>query len=320
MQKVSRETCQQYVARRLSEGWRIAGRFRHTVYLSPPDGAFLRPVDLRNDVETLRPNAAGDETSIEAQYPASDEHWDKVDEEDADDNSTSVKTDAELGYHRDLYSLPASSGSGTINSVKIYFRCKEYYENAHSNAKPSLKSDSTVTDGTEVELTADWETFSQQWDTNPADSQPWGDDWSVIDDLQIGVSLAVNTSNWNTAYCTQVYVEVDYVGVTEKSSSDTGSGADAVDSLETGEAKSSSDAGSGVEGTPMQSAILAGSETGFSIEALIGRLLAAVDTGGGVEAGGLLKNLFATEPGRGSDSLTAKIEMPAKGGGMKLWT
>jgi len=110
--------------------------------------------------------------------------------------------------------------------------------------------------------------------------------------------------------------------VTEKTSSDTGSGVDAVDSLETPEAKSSSDTGSGVEGTPSQSAILVSSETGSGIEVLIARLLAAFDTGGGAEVAqvvGLLKDLFASELGQGFDSLTAKIEMPTKGGGMKLW-
>lgn len=113
-------------------------------------------------------------------------------------------------------------------------------------------------------------------------------------------------------------------GVTEKTSSDAGSGADAYVSLQMPAAKSSSDTGSGVEGTPLPSAILAGTETGSGIDALIFRLLAAVDTGGGVETGveidGLLKDLFASELGEGSDSLTAKIEMPTKGGGMKLWT
>jgi len=310
------ETCQQYVTRRLSEGWRIAGRWKHLLILSPPDGNFLRVVDLRNDVETLRPNAAGDETSIDYQFPAEGEHWDKVDEEVSDGNETYVRR-AGSTWARDLYNLPASSGSGTINFIKIYFRCRTNFGLAF--AKPSLKSNSTVTDGTEIELTnTDYVTYSQQWNTNPADGQPWGSDWSVIDDLQIGISLKRDVDE--RAYCTQVYVEVDYSAVTEKSSSDSGSGADALYSLEKGEVKTSSDAGSGVEGTPVQSATLAGSEVGSGIEALIARLLAAVDTGSGVEVGGLLKDLFATELGQGSDSLTVKIEMPIKGGGMKLWT
>jgi hypothetical protein len=89
--------------------------------------------------------------------------------------------------------------------------------------------------------------------------------------------------------------------------------------------KTSSDAGSGAEGTPLPGASLAGIESGSGTEAIIARLLAALDTGYGVEAaslegGGLLKELFASELGEGSDGLTAKIEMPIKGGGMKLWT
>lgn len=264
--------------------------------------------------ETLRPNAAGDETSIGWQLPATGEHWEKVDEETPDEASTYVRNYL-TSYQRDLYNLPASSGSGTINFIKIYFRCRQD-TSGNFYAKPSLKSNSTVTDGTEINLTTSWATYSEQWNTNPADGQAW--EWADIDALQIGVSLKGNGSY--NAFCTQIYVEVDYTAVTEKSSSDTGSGADVVDSLETPEAKSSSDAGSGVEGTPIQSAILAGSETVFSIEALTSRLLAAVDTGDGVEAGGLLKDLFVTELGEGSDSLIAKIEMPIKGGGMKLWT
>ena len=49
------------------------------------------------------------------------------------------------------------------------------------------------------------------------------------------------------------------------------------------------------------------------------------DTGTGLEASnvegeGQPQDLSASEPGEGSDSLVAKIEMPTKGGGMKLWT
>jgi len=120
-------------------------------------------------------------------------------------------------------------------------------------------------------------------------------------------------------------LEAGWESVVVKTSSDTGSGADAYVSLETPEAKSSSDIGSGVDDTPKPSASLAGSETGSSIDALIARLLASFDAGAGIEISGveiqgLLQDLFASEQGEGLDSLTAKIEMPTKGGGMKLWT
>ena len=111
--------------------------------------------------------------------------------------------------------------------------------------------------------------------------------------------------------------------VTEKTSADTGAGADAYISLETGEAKTSSDVGAGAEGVPLPGATLTGSQAGSGIEALIFRLLAGVDTGTGTEVAqvsGLFQDLFASELGRGYDLLTAKIEIPTKGGGMKLWT
>jgi hypothetical protein len=73
------------------------------------------------DTETLRPNSAGDDTGISSQYPASGAHWDKVDEATADDLSTYIYTTV-TNYQRDLYNLPDHTGSGTINSVTLYFR------------------------------------------------------------------------------------------------------------------------------------------------------------------------------------------------------
>lgn len=104
-----------------------------------------------------------------------------------------------------------------------------------------------------------------------------------------------------------------------------GSGVDAVESLQTPQAKTSADVGSGTEGMPTQSAVLEGSESGSGIEALIARLLAGEESGAAVEAsslntGGGIEELFADESGEGADRLVARIEMPTKGGGMKLWT
>jgi hypothetical protein len=311
--------------------------------------------------ETLRPNAAGDETAL-SPYPNSGEaNWEDVDEETPDEGDTRVyKTGT--SYTRDLYNLPSHSvGSGTINFIKIYFRCQRPGSGTSCRAEPSLKSDGVVTDGTEVTLTSSYTTYSEQWSTNPADSQPW--EWTDIDALQIGVRLKGDGTN--PARCTQVYVEVDYTATTSKESSDTGagvdakasdnpiatltdtetgsgvdsptsplaqlaksdvgSGVDAVASLQTPEAKSSSDTGAGAEGTSVSSAILAGSESGSGIEAIIARLLTDDESGNGsetssVETEGALENLFASELGEGADRLVAKIEIPVKGGGMKLWT
>jgi len=106
---------------------------------------------------------------------------------------------------------------------------------------------------------------------------------------------------------------------------DNGAGVDALVAVQMPAAKTSSDAGSGVEAIPVSGAVLAGSESGSGVEAFITRLLAAAETGCGTEAseiggGGMLKHLFAGELGEGADGLTAKIEIPTKGGGMRLWT
>ena len=165
--------------------------------------------------ETLRPNAAGDETSIETQFPDSGSHYDKVDEASADDGTTFVQNSTNA-YQRDLYALPASSGSGTINKIKVYFRCGSSIGTTGATAKVSIKSNSTVTDGDAESLpVGSWTSFSKEWTTNPADSSAW--EWADIDALQIGVSLKSGTAAaTQKAKCTQVYVEVDYVEAFER--------------------------------------------------------------------------------------------------------
>jgi hypothetical protein len=248
-------------------------------------------------------------------------HWDKVDEESADGDTTYVYVGNSLNLY-DLYNLPAHTGSGTINFIKVYIVAKKVSDaGTNAYALTYVKTGGTPYTGGSNALTIGYVSYSTQYNTNPQTGVAWT--WDDIDALQIGVRLNTGLTN---ARCTQVYVEVDYTpGETPKTSSDAGTGIDAYVSLETGEVKSSSDTGSGAEGTPVPSALLASSETGSGIEALIARLLSALDTGGGVEAGGveigsLLQDLFASELGWGSDSLIAKIEMPTKGGGMKLWT
>jgi len=100
-----------------------------------PQSAYADP-----DTETLRPNAAGDETSISSQYPVSGVHWDKVDEAIADDSATYVYTTS-TSYQRDLYDIPAHTGSGTINSVTIYFRLANCAARTYAIAYTDLDSE-----------------------------------------------------------------------------------------------------------------------------------------------------------------------------------
>ena len=211
MEVAKHETCIEYFLRRLSEGWRCVRIDYPKAILLSPEGV-KRELDLRNDVETLRPNAAGSEESIDIATSGAGNHHNDVDEAGTgDDSTTKICTDSTT-YQRDLYNLPASSGSGIINFIKVYF--KTCGNSAESYAKPSLKSNSTVTDGTEIDTTdTSWILRSEQWNTNPADSAAW--EWADVDALQIGVSLKGGGDFPESFYseCTQVYVEVDYTGV-----------------------------------------------------------------------------------------------------------
>ncbi len=256
-------------------------------------------------------------------YPNGGEaNWEDVDEVTPDEDSTYVKCTQWAWGLTDLYNLPASSGAGTINKVTVYARCRNDVTTTRTSLKIALKTGGTLYEGSEIQVTTSYVNYWQEWANNPATGSAWT--WEQIDALQIGVTLRQGAGA-STMRCTQAYVEVDYTAVAEKTSADTGSGVDAVTSLQTPVAKLSADAGSGLEGTPASSAALIGGETGSSLETIVARLLATFEVGGGVEASsieieGQLKNLLATELGEGTDSLAAKIEMPTKGGGMKLWT
>lgn len=209
MQKILHETCQQYVARRISEGWIIVYKKGYHIMLSPPDGSFLKLVDLRNDVETLRPNAAGDETNL---IPHNTLNWQMVDEAIADDDATYVYTPVLAAWKRDLYNLPNSSGRGTINGVTLYFRVGS--SSSSEAQRGAIKSNSTVTETASKNVCTGygvdvWHTYSKEWATNPAGGD-WT--WADIDALQIGINLygSAGAGCPMTSYCTQVYIEIDY--------------------------------------------------------------------------------------------------------------
>lgn len=153
---------------------------------------------------TLRPNAAGDYTNIARQSPTSGEHWDKVDEEIADEDNTRIYTSS-TSQQKDAYNLqnadiPAGS---TIDSVRVYFRIKAGYV---GKGQPFLRLGTRETAGTEItEPTGIYHTYSQIL------ARPGGGSWSPSDlnSLQAVIGLKSGTTRYYF-YCTQVYVEVKY--------------------------------------------------------------------------------------------------------------
>ncbi len=158
--------------------------------------------------EILRPNAAGDECAFPSQGGCSScpNHYTCVNEEIADGGTYIY---AETNDYRDLYNLPNSSGLGTIDKITLYFRVFGGASNVRW--KGVIKSNSTVSDTVEKDPYGDvgdqtYKTYSQDWVTNPADSEAW--EWADIDALQIGVAFVGAVGAWGR--CTQVYVEIAY--------------------------------------------------------------------------------------------------------------
>ena len=156
--------------------------------------------------ETLRPNAAGDETAIPTQYQDSTYHWDKVDEVEADDDTTYVSDADSEAWLRDLYNLPAHSvGSGTISKITIRLRiyCKLVFD---KNVKACLKTGGTVYESENLPRAAFyWMSVSWEQATNPKTGVAWT--WDDIDALQVGATIY---SEEGYVRVTQIYVEVEY--------------------------------------------------------------------------------------------------------------
>jgi len=159
--------------------------------------------------ETLRPNVAGDNTSINIQEPLSGEHWEKVDEDDPHDSDSTFVATENWDWLEDLYNIDNHvTGSGSTNYVKVYAVAKR---EPKKNPVPSLYIQ-IKTNGEEDEsgwntLTTDYATYSYQWNTNPQTGNPWT--WDEIDALQIGVGIRRPKSGRYTRV-TQVYAEVNY--------------------------------------------------------------------------------------------------------------
>ena len=180
----------------------------NTTATQPDWDSVLTPVA---DTEIFRPEAAGDETAIMEQYPITGEHWDKVDEETSDGDSTYVSSNS-TGWQEDLYNVndhSTQTAAGTINYVRVYMVCKSTTDNiTQTSAYVHIKTNGVTDNATEETMTTSYATYSYQWDNNPQTSLAWT--WDEIDALQIGIGLRAADGVGEHTRCTQVYVEVGF--------------------------------------------------------------------------------------------------------------
>jgi len=168
----------------------------------------------------LRPNASGDKTEWPHQYPDSSSHWDKVDEETPDDDSTYIYVKStDIGSFIDLYNIPDLSSiiepGATINFVRVYIRCRGTAYNV-ARAAPMVKTYGTEYAPADMTFGTSYETKYHQWDNNPYTGNPWTID--EIYALQIGVrghrgsyyDPILGIIRYDDTRCTQVYLLVDY--------------------------------------------------------------------------------------------------------------
>ena len=148
---------------------------------------------------------------------STDGHYTAVDEATPND-ADYVYDDSQGGsWVYDLYGIPNHTTEiGDISSVTIYTRC--YGGHASDHCRTAIKSDSTITYGAAHSPGATWTPYSVTYTTNPADSSSWT--WDDVDSLQIGVSLNSYDNKDSDARCSQVYAEVEYYPVIQKSLSE----------------------------------------------------------------------------------------------------
>lgn len=159
--------------------------------------------------ETLRPNADG--TFPELTPVGGDAlHYNKVDEVTPDDWATTVFNHSPTAK-LDTYRLYHYSGdSGVINSVTVYARVNVY--DGDGSARLAIYTNGSLYYGDEIYMAhpSCWWDICEVWTTNPKTQNPWT--WNEINVLEAGIELkgAANVTVDSGAFCTQVYVEVNY--------------------------------------------------------------------------------------------------------------
>jgi len=161
-----------------------------------------QPIMAATD-EIIRPDGAGNYTQW---TPSAGSNWQNVKEVTADDGTTYNEKAGNLDY-KDSFSFGNTSGSGTINYVRIYAR----YYSTHAEGAWTLFFRISGTDYYSSNCTqpsvASWQDDYKQWATNPNTSSAW--QWAELDAIEAGYRQRYGGS-YMTAVYTQIYIEVNY--------------------------------------------------------------------------------------------------------------
>ncbi len=162
--------------------------------------------------ETLRPNAPGDKCSLGGSPNTCPNNYLNVKEVIPDDEGSWVRGQdlPEPYIAGDLYKIETSALTlPAINFVRIHGRYR--LRTSPCGAKECLKTHGNEYCGEKHTLGGTWTPFQTSWAVNPTTLLPWT--WEEIRDLQIGPALFRTMMGLGWAYCTQIYVEVEYAVV-----------------------------------------------------------------------------------------------------------
>jgi len=151
----------------------------------------------------LRPVANGGSIQL-TRHGTGSQNWECVSEEVADGSASYVER-ASLFWGQDYYQITDTSLSCPITAVRVCANAAK--DNNHGYIGLDVYTHAVAHSGGDQSLSTSWADYSQEWTVNPATGSDWT--WSEIQNLQVRLRLRGELFLW-PAYCTQVWVEVDY--------------------------------------------------------------------------------------------------------------
>ena len=154
---------------------------------------------------TFLPTGNGDTISIPTQYPASGNHYDKIDDPVADDSATYLSQNGARDTFDIFTYLPEVLG-GRITNVTVYVRYSGGYD---ISVYATLKTHGTVYHYfCTSSSSASFRDTSYVVSTNPSTGLEWN--WSEIFALQFGCRMVTSS---DACFITKVWMSVDYTTI-----------------------------------------------------------------------------------------------------------
>ena len=134
--------------------------------------------------ETLHPNAAGQYAQWTAEFPSSSAHWSLNDEDPPDDDTTYVEVNT-IAWKKEAYNLQDSTGSGTINWVRVYIRAR-LVASGSGIIRTLMRTYGTDYESSDIALSTSYQDNYMQYSTNPNTGLAWT--WTEVTSLEAGAS------------------------------------------------------------------------------------------------------------------------------------